>query len=267
MNQEQVKEKLLLLEIKTPDFKVIFSGKKSLKVDGLYHPETKEIIIHNKNHNDNNQLMYTAIHEFAHHIQFTASPVPISAKSHTTHFWNIFHTLLYKAEELKIYNNFFTTNGEFVALTMKIKAEFLSENGRLMKEFGKLLLKASQLCQKHNASFSDYLDRILNIPRSSARAIMKVQALNICPDIGFENMKTVASIKKDESRFQAEQAFIKGQSPDMVKTRFTKNPEPNDPIEVLNKEKSQIERRILSLKQKLTEINKRINTIKQEEKL
>ena len=49
MNQDQVKEKLLEIESDVQDFKVILSGKKSKKVNGLYNPEKMEIIIHNKN--------------------------------------------------------------------------------------------------------------------------------------------------------------------------------------------------------------------------
>ena len=48
MNQDQLKTKLDEYT-ENKDFTVIFSGKTSKKVDGLYHPEKQEIIIHNKN--------------------------------------------------------------------------------------------------------------------------------------------------------------------------------------------------------------------------
>jgi Zn-dependent peptidase ImmA (M78 family) len=66
MNQDQVKEKLLKLHDCTEDFIVIFSGKKSKKVNGLYKPDKREIIIHNRNLDNDNLLLYTAIHELAH---------------------------------------------------------------------------------------------------------------------------------------------------------------------------------------------------------
>jgi len=62
MNQDQVKELLLTLDKNVPDFSVIFSGKMSGKVDGLYYPDRREIIIHNKNFEEDGQLIYTAIH-------------------------------------------------------------------------------------------------------------------------------------------------------------------------------------------------------------
>ena len=46
MNQTQVKELLLQLKEDVEEFSVIFSGKKSKKVDGLYKPDSREIIIH-----------------------------------------------------------------------------------------------------------------------------------------------------------------------------------------------------------------------------
>ncbi|MGP1510875.1 MAG: hypothetical protein ACTTIU_10140, partial [Treponema lecithinolyticum] len=67
MNCEQVKNILLSIENTDLDFEMIFSGKESKKVNGLYKPETREIILHNKNFKTDNQLVYTAIHEYTHH--------------------------------------------------------------------------------------------------------------------------------------------------------------------------------------------------------
>ncbi len=49
MNQDQVKRALLSVRNAPEDFSVILSGKESRKVNGLYKPETREIILHNKN--------------------------------------------------------------------------------------------------------------------------------------------------------------------------------------------------------------------------
>jgi len=259
MNQEQVKAQLLKLNNDVKDFNVTFSGKNSKRVDGLYIPDKKEIIIHNKNFKNDNELIYTAIHEFAHHIQFTTLTVPISLKAHTVQFWNIFHTLLYKAEELGIYLNIFKENEEFKSLTQKVKDKFLTTNGQLIKEFGKLLIEAKNLCLKYNTSFEDYLDRILSLPRNSARSMIKAQVMDLNPAIGFENMKTVASIKDDTQRHDAEQAFMHGMSPDMVKMQFRAKPEPDDPVDLLKSERKSIEKRIHNLEARLIEVDKRIS--------
>ena len=80
---------------------------------GLYKPDSREIIIHNKNFKNDNEMMYTAIHEYAHHLQFTTAATPISVRTHTTAFWNLLHTLLFEAEEKGIYTNPFESIEEF----------------------------------------------------------------------------------------------------------------------------------------------------------
>ena len=97
MNQTQVKDILLQLKDDVQEFTVIFSGKKSTKVDGLYKPLTREIIIHNKNTEDENAIVYTSIHEFAHHVHVSSSVVPVSRRAHTKEFWAILHSLMEKA--------------------------------------------------------------------------------------------------------------------------------------------------------------------------
>ena len=63
MNQDQTKALLLGIEGCKTDFSVVFTGKKSSMVNGLYKPLTREILIHNKNFQNDGQLVYTAIHE------------------------------------------------------------------------------------------------------------------------------------------------------------------------------------------------------------
>ena len=113
MNQDQVKNKLLKIEDSVGgsailDFTVVFSGKKSRKVNGLYKPDEREIILHNRNFDDDNLLMYTAIHEYAHHFHACARGGNLSPRAHTAEFWAILHGLLEKAEAKGIYNNVFS---------------------------------------------------------------------------------------------------------------------------------------------------------------
>ena len=264
MNQDQVKVKLLQLDRDVDHFEVIFSGKTSGKVDGLYKTDSGEIIIHNQNHKDENSLMYTAIHEFAHHIQFTKSPVPISSRCHTNKFWSIFHNLLFKAEEKGIFINIFSKDQRFVALTNKIKDKFLVKNGHLMKEFGQLLHEANKLCLENHVSFDDYVDRELGLHRTSARTIMKISTIDVNPEIGFENMKTVASIRNDDSRKLAEEAFLEGRSPDMVRAEFTSRKKPEDALEYLTAEKDRIEKSIDRLAVRLAQIERKIENMRYE---
>ena len=261
MNQGQVKAKLLEIEYNVENFYVIFTGKTSKKVDGLYRPDDKEIIIHNENFPNDNTLMYTAIHEFAHHIQFTKSPLPVSARAHTNHFWNILHKLLFTAEEKGIYNNVFKKDKNFIELTKKIKDNFVDVDANLMKEFGKLLMEAFQLCLKGHLSFDDYVDRELQLHRHTAKTLMKIYSRDINPEIGFENMKTVASIRDDSERELAVDAFLEGKSPDMVRAEFKVKEKPDDALEYLFMEKERIEKSIEMLTFKLVKIETQINEI------
>ena len=141
MNQDQVKDLLIRLEDTKTDFSVIFTGKKSGMVNGLYKPLTREILIHNKNFENEGQLVYTAIHEFAHHLHSERGAFVPGARAHTNEFWSIFHDLLEKAEKLGLYENSFDKDPEFKELTAKIRA-LLPENGRVMLDLGKLVVEA-----------------------------------------------------------------------------------------------------------------------------
>jgi len=261
MNQDQVKELLLTLDKNVPDFSVIFSGKMSGKVDGLYYPDRREIIIHNKNFEEDGQLIYTAINEFAHHIQHSRSPVPISTRAHTNAFWDILHKLLFSAEEKGLYSNIFRKDDRFRSLTNKIRGEYLQANGSLMKELGALLEKAYALCLELNLSFDDYVDRELLLHRTAAKMLMKVSAMNLNPKIGYENMKTVAGIKDDAARARAEEAFTEGMTSDMVKAEINSYKKSGDAMNVLMEERDKIERSIDTLTKKLAKIERRIQEL------
>ena len=258
MNQAQVKKALIGLKTSKKDFVVVLSGKTSKKVNGLYKPERCEILLHNKNFFNDNELMYTAIHEFTHHLLFSSSVVPLSTRTHTASFWALFHSLLNEAQKQKAYVSPFDTNREFVELTGEIREKVLSRNGWLMKELGRLLLQAQALCEKYHTSFSDYLDRILNLPRPSATTAIKAHSWNLDPRLGFDNMRTIARITDATKRRHAQEAFLKGWSPEQVKYELSSTEQEPQPLEKLLVEKDRITRSIKSLEVKLVEIERRI---------
>jgi len=258
VNNDQIKKTLLSLRRSPHDFTVILSGKSSRKVHGLYKPDTREIIIHNRNFKNDNELMYTAIHEYAHHLQFTTSPTPISVRTHTTAFWNLLHTLLFEAEQKGIYTNPFERIEEFRALTREIRTRFLEGGGALMKEFGALLVRAHELCETHGTSYSDYLDRVLGLPRTSAAVIVKAHTLDLDPRVGFENMRTLAGIRDDRRREKAQAELRSGHSPDMVKAKYGSAPAPRSRREALQAERERLEKGIERMKKRLKEVEKRL---------
>lgn len=260
MNQDIVIERLLQIEESKEHFDLIFTGKNSKRVDGFYRPEERKIYIHNRNMKDENQLIYTAIHEYAHHLHVTSSMAPISNRCHTRDFWNVFHRLLKRAEELGFYKNPLDMDPDLKLLTDDIKENFLKQNGELMKEFGQKLVQAQNICRLRNINFSDYADRVLGLGRSFAKSIIKVSQANVDTSIGFENMRTVAAIPKAENRKAAVAAFREGKSPDQVKTSFsTDKKEATLSVEDrLKSEKNRIKRTIESLSKKLSYIEDKL---------
>ena len=263
MNEDFVKSKLLEIEEPAEDFTVVFSGKMSKKIDGLYYPDRREILIHNANFRDDNQMIYTAIHEYAHHIQFCSAGAPVSTRAHTVDFWNIFHKLLFAAEEKGIYLNVFDTIPEFVELTERLRRDYLTRNGELMKEFGRLLLDARELCHKHHTSFEDYVDRVLRLHRNEAKTIMKTFTFDIKPEIGYENMKTVAKIKDEGTRAGVESAFIENfYSPDMVKAELNPKEEFSSRLSFLESEKARLENSLEKLTARLARVERDIDSLR-----
>ena len=87
----------MLLDIQESklDFTVTMTGKESKRVNGLYKPETREILLHNKNFKTDNELIYTAVHEYTHHLineeqieEAGGREPPHQARSHTNYFFS-----------------------------------------------------------------------------------------------------------------------------------------------------------------------------------
>ncbi|HAP44056.1 MAG: hypothetical protein A2087_01580 [Spirochaetes bacterium GWD1_61_31] len=261
MNQDQVKELLLRIEGPKTEFRVQFSGKTSPKVNGLYKPLSREILIHNKNFQNDNQLVYTAIHEYAHHLHSELRPHLPGARSHTNEYWNLFHGLLDKAESLGLYHNVFADDQDFSALTSRIR-QLLPQNGELMLNLGALIIEAEQLCRQKGVRFEDYLDRVLNLPRLSATAAMKASAFQVPADLGWDAMKLVAGIRQPESRSAAIDAFRAGKSPDTVKAMLKKPaPGDDDPRTHLERERQRLERTIQTLQARLDQVENQMASL------
>ena len=261
MNQDQVKGILLRAAEAETDFTLIFSGKTSAVVNGLYKPHSREIIIHNKNFELDDQLVYTALHEYAHHLHSERKGFVVSGRAHTNEFWGIFHDLLVAAEAKGLYRSPFESEPAFVELTRRIKESCVSENGKVMLEFGKLMIEAQALCEKWKTRFEDYVDRVLGIPRVTAGAAVKAAAYGLDPRLGWDGMKMAAGIRDPGLRSEAVAALRSGASPAAVRARFSASRPPEDPEERLHKDKARLERSIARLKEELAEVEKRLAEI------
>lgn len=259
MDNEKIKEMLLDIASTNLDFTVTQSGKESKRVNGLYKPDTHEIILHNKNFKTDEELVYTAVHEYTHHLiaeeqlAINGSAYMPNAKVHTEAFWVKFHSLLKIAEEKNYYSINIDSVPELKELTENIQKNYLEANGKLMQEFGRLLSKAHALCEKANIRYEDYLDRVLCLPRNSARDIKRVgQISDIDPAIGFDNMKMISTIKKSDERAKAQEQILSGESPVTVRSLMKQKCQtPDDPKRKLEKEKNRLAKTIAQLQQRL----------------
>ena len=253
MNQDQVKEILLQIEESELEFSVTFTGKASKKVNGLYKSDTHEILLHNKNFSVDNELLYTAIHEYTHH-RLCELDGTRSGRVHTQRFWSYFHRLLQKAEEKGLYKIAMEESPELLELTDTIRTTIMTEDGKLMKELGRLLSKARVLCKQAGVRYEDYIDRVLCLPRASAATIEKIHAFNVKPELGYEAMKVVANIANPDKRAAAEDLFLQKHSPAFVRDSVKNKPQDEDPRRKLENEKRRIERTIVSLQARLSEL-------------
>ena len=258
MENAKIKEILLDIHPTELDFSVIQTGKESHRVNGLYAPDTHEILLHNKNFKTENQLIYTAVHEYTHHlnaedlIKTTGNPsAPYNSKVHNQAFWARFYKLISIAEEKNYYKLSIDASPELIELTEKIKKEYVEKNGLLMQEFGKLLIKAHELCEKADIRYEDYIDRVLRLPRTAATSITKVAKTQVNPALGFENMKLVANIAGTEEKQRAEEQLLAGHSPDSVRAMMKKKAQEVDLKSKLEKEKQRLEKTIQQLTSRL----------------
>lgn len=259
MDNEKIKEMLLDIQESKLDFTVTMTGKESKRVNGLYKPDTCEILLHNKNFHTDTQLIYTAIHEYTHHLineekieESGGRNPPCQSRSHTNYFWAKFHGLLDIAEEKGYYKLDLSGAPELDALTKEIREKYIQPNGHIMQELGKNLIKAHTLCEQANIRYEDYLDRILQLPRTTAKSVTKVGLLpEDDAELGYENMKIVASCKKAEDRAKATDAIKQGKSPDSVIALMKKKAQTADPKKKLEKERDRLTKTISELTQRL----------------
>ncbi len=250
---------LLNIQDSSLEFSVLLTGKESKRVNGLYKPDSREILLHNKNFKTDNELVYTAIHEYTHHLineeqiaENGGKEPPHKARSHTNYFWAKFHSLLEIAEQKGFYKMDLSISPELEELTKEIRTKYIEPNGHLMQEFGKSLIKAHTLCEQASIRYEDYLDRVLQLPRTTAKTVTQVGTLpKEDAVLGFDNMKIVARLKKPDERAKAQDAIKQGKSPDSVIAMMKKKAQTEDPRAKLEKERDRLTKTISELTQRL----------------
>ena len=261
MNQDQVKEKLLKLFTCKEKFYVIFSGKKSWKVYGLYKPLGCEIIIHNRTfvEDDGKQnemlLMFTAIHELAHHILITEKGRK-NSRAHSQEFWATFHDLLDVAEEKGIYKAKIDKDTKKL---IEEACDLSKQIAELQRDLGKVLLAIEESCKKNGLRYEDIVEREAQIGRQSAK-IATISYQMGDQDVGADIQAEAARQRDDEKRAAIIEAGREGKSVIQAKksTSLAKPLHSEDETIELSREKKRIEKTIESLTRRLGEIKEQL---------
>jgi hypothetical protein len=83
---------------------------------------------------------------------------------------------------------------------------------------------------------------------------VKIHHYNLNPALGADNMRFLAGIKNEETRKNAELSLLGGKSPDTVKIEAGRRFAEEDPAQRLEKERTRLERTIVSLQKRLEEV-------------
>lgn len=265
MTQEQVKENLLKLHDCAEEFTVIFSGKKSKKVNGLYKYASdgkREIIIHNWNFHkdgggvDDNLLFYTAMHELAHHIQYTEHKQK-SARAHTQLFYSILDDLADTAEKQGLYQ---MDIGEDTQKLIDEARDISREIAKLQRRLGEAINSLHEKCEKEGLRFEDVMERKAQISRQTMERSKKASFLDLPDDIGADIQEAAIKERDDDKREAIIHAGQSGKSVAQAK-RATAAPVPQEDETVsLVKEKRRLERTIESLKRRLDEVEEHLKS-------
>jgi hypothetical protein len=242
---------------------VIFSGKKSKKVNGIYKPFTKEIIIHNRNFEDaegtrnENCLIFTAIHELAHYIMITEKGNK-SPRVHSQDFWATFHDLLDIAEKKGVYH------AEIDAETQKLiddAHEIDRQIAELQRELGRVILAIEESCHKNGLRQDDIIERKVQISKPSMKVAIAAYSMGD-QGVGADIQVEAAKQGDENKRAMIIAAGHEGKS--VVQAKKSTAParpiDAEDETTTLIREKRRIERTVESLTRRLEEIEQQLIT-------
>jgi len=209
VNQDQIKKLLLSVRKSEKDFSVILTGKASRKVNGLYKPETCEILLHNRNFQTDEDMLRTALHEYAHHLHAFSPNPPRPGRPHDNAFWSLFHDLLTEAEKRGVYSDVFRKDPEFLRLAREIREGYLEPHGDLMMAFGAKLIEAEELCRKRSLSFRDFVERELGMRMPTVRLGMGTVRHGWDPTLGPDRLKLLNKLNLETAE-SAQKLFSGG---------------------------------------------------------
>jgi hypothetical protein len=268
MNQDAVKDKLSRLRLCKEAFSVVFSGKKSRRVNGLYRYFSREILIHNLNFVgednacDDNQLIYTAIHELAHHVQATEFGEQ-GSRCHTQLFWSCFHDLLEEAERQGTYRLELTPETQALADQAR---ELSRQIAALQRELGGVLYRLNKKCVEQRIRTEDVFQRKLQLTASTARKAIAAAELDLSDGdrIGVDQQAAILGARSPEAQAAMLEGSRAGKTVEQLKRpAIPPSIGPDDELDKLVQERERLEAAIQSLNHRLAQVKIRLEDLAQ----
>jgi hypothetical protein len=252
---EAVRGLLVRLHECREPFSVVFSGRKNGQVNGTYTWASRTITIHDRNFTGDDgdvresPLLYTAMHELAHHIQWTEHGQK-GARCHTKLFHAILDGLADKAEGLGLYHA--AMDAELQVLVDE--ARMISEEiARLQRELGAVLGKLNMACESKGVRFEDVLKRKVRVSTETAQKAARMRALDLPEGTGADIQEAIAGERDEDKRRAMAAAAQAGKSVAQVKLAGSSPSPPSRDTETekLLREKGRLEKTIATLQRRL----------------
>jgi hypothetical protein len=265
MDATGVKELLSRVHECREDYTLSFSGKKSGKENGHYRPGVRKIVIHDGNFLSDagalneHLLLYTAIHELAHHVTCTEAGQN-GPRAHTKLFWAVFHDLLEAAEAAGVYRVEVDGEvGELVAEARRISAEIAA----LERKLGEVIMKIAEACERKGLRAEDVIERKAQLSRKTMDNCVKARKLNL-PEGTVMDVQRAAVRERDEyRRALITRGGMKGKSVAQLK-RPPGPPREKNEESRLRGEKDRLEHAIARLSARLREITEKLKRLEGE---
>ena len=254
MNQDELKALLLKVRPAPKEFTLIYTGKKSKTANGMYCPETAEIIINNKNAWIDSQLIKTGLHEYAHHLQFCQE----GKTNHARAFQAILADLTTEAMSQGFYAPDYSGVKDYCTQIRSALATIT----QLEKTLGNVLHEFSLECTRQGLDFFEVADRELKLTRRSLKRYDSARQLEMFPeDIEAtpDLVAAVAAAPKKEKQETLEKILGGGTASQAAMPKPAKPAESEYTTPQLIKEKKRLEKTMHKLADRLEQIDETLS--------
>jgi hypothetical protein len=255
MTAQQVREQLLKVYEGKEAFSVSFQ-RLPKTLYGKYLPLTRSIVVDPGKMANEGMLMYTALHELAHHI-CDHDKGQEAKRPHTKLFWGIYHTLLDRAEEAGIYER--SRDEAVMTLVERARAKD-REAAALQRELGGVLRELWETCEARGVRPEDAMERQAGFSRKTWQALLGAANLEGQEGIGLLGQdaqeRAVRLRNKDGPLRDLFAGYLAGLS--MAQLDLGKEPRDADMLKKLEAERADLDRKIQRLQERLFVVTGRL---------